>query len=306
MPQFTDPEIYRDILDELQIGVSVLDLQKRIMFWSDGAEEIAGSARIDVLGRSCTENILLHCDQSSCEACVENCPLHSALREAKPVQSMGSIHHKGGYWIPVRIWAIPLRDSYGSMIGIIQTFESDFAVTDPNPNDRSMKERGCLDYVTELPNETMMRSHLRESLVTFAELLIPLGLLCLEIKELGKFRARYGQEAAMTALKMLARTLRNSVWPTDFVGRWSGDRFLAILSGCDEEALKAVSDRIKKIAAKLTIRWWGEELSVVVLMSSASAIVGDNVESLLERLQQGFSQTGGHPPERGAAAAQSR
>jgi len=50
MPHFEDPEIYRDILDGLQIGVSVLDLHKKIVFWSDGAEQITGYARIDVLG----------------------------------------------------------------------------------------------------------------------------------------------------------------------------------------------------------------------------------------------------------------
>jgi len=38
----------------------VLDLQKKIVFWSEGAEKITGYARIDVLGHSCAENILLH------------------------------------------------------------------------------------------------------------------------------------------------------------------------------------------------------------------------------------------------------
>jgi hypothetical protein len=33
MPSFQDPEICRDILNCLQIGVSVLDLQEKIVFW---------------------------------------------------------------------------------------------------------------------------------------------------------------------------------------------------------------------------------------------------------------------------------
>lgn len=32
MPPFPDPETYRDILNGLQIGVSVIDLQKKIVF----------------------------------------------------------------------------------------------------------------------------------------------------------------------------------------------------------------------------------------------------------------------------------
>jgi diguanylate cyclase (GGDEF)-like protein/PAS domain S-box-containing protein len=304
MPHFKDPEIYRDILDSLQIGVSVLDLEKRIIFWSDGAEKITGYARIDVLGHPCTDNILLHCNQNSCETCVEDCPLVAVLHDARPVESMGSIHHKSGYWTPVHSWAIPLRDEHGSIIAIIQTFESEFAVNGPDPNDRSMKDRGCLDYITELPNQTMMQSHLRESLATFADLQIPLAVVCLEIKELGKFRARYGQVAATSILRVLARTLRTSVWPTDFVGRWSGDRFLVILSGCDEAALKTIGARMLKITARLTIQWWGEELSVAVLIGSTNALPGDNLELLLQRVEEGIHQSGSAHPERWAATGQ--
>ena len=86
-----------------------------------------------------------------------------------------------------------------------------------------MKERGCLDDVTGLPNQAMMQSHLREMLGTFAELHIPFGIVCVEVFELDQFRARYGQEAATSMLRVLARTLRNAVWPADFVGRWSED-----------------------------------------------------------------------------------
>ena len=63
MSSFQDPETYRYILDKLQIGVSVLDLEKKIVFWSDGAEQITGYSRIDVVGHSCTENIFVRCNE---------------------------------------------------------------------------------------------------------------------------------------------------------------------------------------------------------------------------------------------------
>jgi diguanylate cyclase (GGDEF)-like protein/PAS domain S-box-containing protein len=303
MPNFIDPDIYRDILDELQIGVSVLDLERRIVFWSDGAESITGYLRIDVLGHSCTENILPHCNQNTCEMCAEDCSLSQALRNARPLESIGSIHHKAGHWMPVHSWAIPLRDKRGLIIGIIQTFESEFSVNGPDPNDRSMKERGCLDHATELPNHAMMQSHLREALAIFAELEIPLGVLCLEVEALDLFRAKYGPEAAASVLRALARTLRHSVWPADFVGRWSGDRFLLILSGCDDDAQQVVLARLLKIATKVTIQWWGVELSVAVLTGSANALPGDGVESLLHRIEYSLAKARGAAVERKAAAA---
>jgi diguanylate cyclase (GGDEF)-like protein len=216
---------------------------------------------------------------------------------------MSSIHHRSGYWTPVHIWAIPLRDKHGSIIGIIQTFQNEFAVQGPSPNDRSMKERGCLDYATELPNHAMMQSHLREMLGTFTELHIPFGVLCVEVPELRQFSARYGQEATASILRVLARTLRNTIWPTDFVGRWSEDRFLVILAGCDDAALQAVCQRILKMTLRATIEWWGEELSVAVLVGSTEALPGDDVDSLLRRAQESLQQNRGGAS--GAAAGTS-
>ncbi len=302
MSAFQDPETYCAILNGLQIGVSVLDLGKKIVFWSDGAEQITGYARIDVLGHSCADNIFLHCDEISCETCSEKCSIAAALHDAKPVETVGLIHHKSGHRTPVRTWSVPLRDKHGSIIGVIQTFEEQFAGAGPDLIDRSLEERGCLDDTTGLPNQATMQSHLREKLEMFAELQIPFGIVCVQAHELGQFRARYGQEASKSIVHVLARTLRNTVWPTDLVGRWSEDRFLVILSGCGEAALQAISERMLKMIASATIQWWGEELSVAVSIGRTEAEAGDTVASILQRAQPGTGVKHAALPVRGAAA----
>jgi diguanylate cyclase (GGDEF)-like protein/PAS domain S-box-containing protein len=289
MPAFQDPEIYREILDHLQIGVCVLDLQRKIVFWSAGAERISGYSRIDVLGHSCIDSILLHCNQMSCEMCVEQCPIRAALHDGRPVEGNGFVHHRSGYRPPVRSWTIPLRDENGSIMGVIQTFEDEFAVTGPNPNEESMRERGCVDDLTGLPNQAMMQSHLREALGTFAELHIPFGILCLETGELPKFRGRYSHEAGSFMLRALGRTLRHTVWPTDFVGRWSEEQFLVILAGCRDRELQAVAERVVRMMASATIKWWGQELSIAMKAGIAAAREGDNVESMLQRATEGLT-----------------
>src|SRR5258706_15938110 len=109
----------------------------------------------------------------------------------------------------------------------------------------------------------------------------------MEAHELTHFRARYGQEAASSMLLILARTLRNTVWPTDFVGRWSEGRFLVILVGCGDAAMQTISDRMLKLMASATIDWWGKELSVAVSIGRTRALAGGTVGTLVER---------GHPP----------
>jgi|ERR1700688_386845 len=301
MPAFQDPDIYRTILDGLQLGVSVLDLQSKIVFWSDGAEQITGYTRIDVLGHPCTDNILPHCNQSSCEMCLEKCPIHTILHNAKPVEAVSFIHHKSGHHAPVHAWAIPLRDKHGSIVGVIQTFEGEVAVNGPDPNDQVMRQRGWLDDASGLPNLAMTQSHLRETLGSFSDLQIPFGVICVEVHELVPLRARYGQEAATSMLQLLARTLRNTIWPTDFLGRWSEGRFLVILSGCGDDALQVVLARMRRMTSNVTIVWWGEQLTVKVSIGSASAVAGDGVESLMQRVQHGLA--GSDAPESAALAA---
>jgi PAS domain S-box-containing protein len=302
MPAFRDPDTYRDILDSLQIGVSVLDLQRKIVFWSNGAEHTTGYARIDVLGHSCTENLLLHCNQDTCEMCNEKCPIAAALHDAKPVEAVIFIRHKSGHRTQVHTWAIPLRDKHGSIIGIIQTFEGEFAIAGSDLNDRNMRERGCLDDTTGLPSQAVMQAHLQEALGMFTQLQIPFGVVCVEVPELAQFRTRNGQVACRSILQVLSRTLRNTVWPTDFVGSWSENGFLTILSGCPEDALQTISARILKIVASATILWWGEELSVTVLIGCSGARTGDTVESILDRARPALGGNEVALPGRAVAA----
>jgi len=285
MPFFQDPEIYRDILDSLQIGISVLDTERKIIFWSDGAAKITGYARIDVLGHSCRENILLHCDQRRCEMCVDRCPIQATLSDGKPVEITGFIHHRAGHREPVHTWAIPLRNSHGSIIGVIQTFELLFAVPGPDPGEQSLRARGCLDELTGLPNQAVMHAHLREVLGTFNDLHIPFSIVFLYAHDLARFRGHFGYLAGNAMLKVLARTIKNTVWPTDFVGRWGEDQFVLILPGCDANALGTSCERIIRITASATIEWWGQELSTALSLGPVHAQEGDSVESIIERAQ---------------------
>jgi diguanylate cyclase (GGDEF)-like protein len=303
MPLIQDPDTFRDILDALPIGISVLDLNRRIIFWSDGSERITGYSRIDVLGHLCTDNILLHCNKVSCAMCTQDCPLSTALHDAVPSEAVNFIHHKAGYRTQVHSWVIPLRDKHGLVIGAIQTFEGESAVPNADANDRSMKEHGWLDDVTGLPNQAIMQSHLQESLGTFNTLHVPFGIVYVQIKDLSQFRSKYGHGAARSLLQVLARTLRNTVYATDAVGAWNEDQFLAILSGCSEEATHAISGRISSMLSSVSIKWWGEDLSVGVSVGCTQVLPGDAVELILHRAHKTLQANQPTLPARAAAAA---
>lgn len=288
MAAFDDLEVYRGILESLPSGLCVVDVEKRIVLWSDGAERITGRLRHEVIGHHCIGEALLHCDQPGCEFCGEECPLARAIKTAQPTEAIGFLQHKAGHEIAVRVRAVPVHSAHGSIVGGVETFEEQASV---QPEDRGadLNVPGCRDEATGLASRIMMQSHLRETLGTFAEVQVPFGVLLVRLEGFDRFRAGFGPEAAALLLRAIAHTLEGALWKSDFVGRWSDDQFLLILNGCREEALHSVRERLRRMLANDAIEWWGERRSLPVSIGLANAAAGDAVEGLLERAQRSLA-----------------
>jgi diguanylate cyclase (GGDEF)-like protein/PAS domain S-box-containing protein len=285
-PFLHDSEICRSILESLPAGLCLVDLEKRIVLWSDGAERITGRLRHEVIGHSCISEALLHCDQPGCEFCHEDCPIARAIKTSRSTEAEGFLHHKTGYEIPVRVRAVPVHNQHGSIIGAVETFEELQPAATTSGREYRATLAACTDDVTSVASHARMRSHLRETLTTFVEFQVPFGVLGIRLEGLQHFRASLGPEAASSILRVVARTLEGALWRTDFVGRWADDQFLVILNGCREEVLPPVRERVRHLLSGDGIEWWGERRSLPVSIGNASARVDDSVESLIERLQK--------------------
>jgi diguanylate cyclase (GGDEF)-like protein/PAS domain S-box-containing protein len=286
MSLFDDSEICRGILESLPSGVCVVDGEKKIVFWSDGAERITGHLRHEVTGHSCISEALLHCDQAGCEFCHEDCPAASAMKLSHSVETVGFLHHKNGYEVPVRIRAVPVHNQHGSIIGAVETFEELQHATHPNARDRSSELPGSVDEVTGVASQVLMQSHLRRALATFVEHQVPFAVLALRLEGLAHFRASLGPEAGSSLLRVIARSLENTLWTTDVVGRWTDVQFLVILNGCDAAALSTVRERMRGVLAGDAIEWWGERRTLPVTMGEAAVQAGDDAALIMGRAQK--------------------
>jgi len=286
MFSLSEPEICRNILESLPTGMCVIDMRKKIVFWSDGAERITGHLRHEVIGHSCVGEALLHCDQPGCEFCSEDCPLARAIKTSHAAEATGFLHHKAGHEIPVCIRAVPIHNERGSIIGAVETFENLQAAPSPDDRDAARQIPDLTDAVTGVASRAMTLSHLRQTMTTYTKVQVPFAVFFFRVEGLTHFRASLGLEAASSLLRVVARTLESSLWITDFVGRWSDDQFLVILGGCREQALGSVRERVRRSLAGESIEWWGERRSLPVSIGQAIAQPEDSVEMVLERAQK--------------------
>ncbi len=120
-----DPGSHARILNALPEGIYVTDLERRILFWSKGAEAITGWNTAEIVGRSCFDRILAHEDLDGNALCGEDsCPLHRAITHAEPstLPVLVFARAKNGRRIPVEVSVAPIYGNDGAVIGGIESF----------------------------------------------------------------------------------------------------------------------------------------------------------------------------------------
>jgi GGDEF domain-containing protein len=225
----------------------VVDLQKKIAFWSDGRERnhrepSPRGGRPALCG---TNSFTMRSQQPMRSPVARN--VRSGLR-SRARNSAGSraICITNEARIPVHIWAVPARDEHGIVVGGQQSFEDRHRHEKAEPREEGAKDSGYTDEITGIDSRTIMRSHLLETLRSCRYLS---AFLHLRLKGFEVFRVNSGAEAVTCMLRMVAPVLELAVWRTDHVGRWADDQVLVILNGSSGHSLRAVGDPIGRMLA---------------------------------------------------------
>jgi diguanylate cyclase (GGDEF)-like protein/PAS domain S-box-containing protein len=283
MPELDDPEIYQTVLDNLQTGVYIVDRNRRIRFWNEGAEQITGYLRQDVVGRFLRDHLLTTGDNVKDLDSDPEDPINLVFRDGKPSILDVSILHKDGYRVPIVLRTMPIRNSRGAVVGAAESFEKNRSASDWTRRQSGFADFGCLDAVTGVAAQSFMETHLRENLITFAEHHIPFGILLVQIDHMDQFRASRGPGVVSTILRVIAQSIENCVRPTDLVGCWGENQFIAILLECKESEVALVGERVRKMIGRSEIEWWGDKFSVTSPVGGAGCRAGDNTEALIAR-----------------------
>jgi diguanylate cyclase (GGDEF)-like protein/PAS domain S-box-containing protein len=282
MPELNDPEIYQAVLDKLQTGVYIVDRNRRIRFWNEGAEQITGYLRQDVVGRFLRDHLLTQDAVKDVDSEPDD-PINLVFRDGKPSTMDVSILHKDGYRVPIVLRTNPIRNSHGAVVGAAESFEKNRSASDWTRRQAGFADFGCLDAMTGVAAQSFMETQLQENLTIFADHNIPFGILLVQIDHMDQFRASRGPGVVSTILRVIAQSVENCLRPTDLVGCWGANQFIAILLECSESEVAHVGERVRKMIGQAEIEWWGDRFSVTSPVGGAGCRAGDNAELLIAR-----------------------
>lgn len=291
MSAFDDPGIYRLVLESLQTGVYLVDREHRIVFWNEGAEKITGYMRHEVVGHFCRDNLLKSDKDPKTILCDTSDTLQSALRDGKPAIADLPLLHKSGHRIFVRLRVVPIRNSNGAIIGAAESFEVNPSASDWDRRQTKLAGYGCIDQVSGVLSHSMIQSHLRETLTTFSEHKVPFSILCIAADNLEQFRKANGLGIVAPILRVVAQTLENSLRPTDFLGRYGENEFLAILNECTFSEVTLVGERLRRMVAASHVQWWGSLMNLTASFGAASWLPGDDMDSIVRRAEDSMRRS---------------
>lgn len=278
-----DSEFYKSLLDSLYDGVYFLDRERRIVYWNSGAERITGYSAGEVVGRRCSDNILMHADRSGKTLCNGFCPAARAMDEGGPNEAEVFLHHRDGHRVPVVVRISPIRDENGTVIGAVEVFSDNSEKLASQSLIEDLQEKAFQDTLTGLPNRRFLEKFICTRLDEMSRYGWPFGLVFLDIDRFKLINDSYGHDMGDEVLRMVARTLTHCSRSFDTVGRWGGEEFVVVVVNVDYDNLKHISERYRLMIESSDLTLGQDSVKVTVSLGGTLARADDSLLSVIKR-----------------------
>ncbi len=249
-----DPDIYRDLVEALPLGIYIVGLDRRIHFWNKAAEHITGYLAHEVIGRSCGADVLVHCGADGSPVCsTGECLMTSALRVRQPREALLFARHKDGHRFPVVVHSLPLCTEEGKVHAVAEMFQQPggspairFHAAGSDPNDG-------LNIPSLSATEAYLQSRLQSSETT--------AIYILELEGIQDLARQRGREMVNAAMRALVHTAGDLLPMPHFLGRWRDERFLIVVPNATEHVFEELLAQLRGIGNSLTVLWWGDRVA---------------------------------------------
>lgn len=272
-----NPKLFRHLVEDLPMGIFIVDGERRICFWNHGAEQITGYMSHEVVGHI-LDDVVHACDEQCNRLSTGERPVAATLAEREPQQCTAFYLHKKGHRVAVKIRTRPILE-YGNTIGGVSVLFEEASGYRKESSGPPMY--GCLDATTGIPARRLTRAVIYECMAGMEESHAGFGLLRIRILRLEEFRARHGPQSAVPFLRAAAHTLRNSMDAENFLGCWAENEFVVVLPSASPLTVARTAETLSHLLSQSEVSWWGDRFLVQAEVTYTVATPGKDLGSLL-------------------------
>ena len=279
-----------DLLNDLHEGVYFVDKDRGITFWNESASRITGYTAEEMIGRFCYDNLLNHVDEQGTQLCLGGCPLHLSLQDGAPRNAQVFLHHKNGQRLRVDVRVRPLFIG-DEIVGAAEIFSNSHLGERADLSVQDLERLALFDSLTQLPNRRYIDTFLENQIRDFHSLGIPFGVMMLDLDFFKRINDAHGHSAGDAVLKMVAGTFQSAMRKNDFVGRWGGEEFVAVLRGVTHLELRMIAEKVCRVVAQASLSRGAECLRVTVSIGAAMVSETDNAYTLIQRADRALYES---------------
>jgi len=149
-----------------------------------------------------------------------------------------------------------------------------------------LERLALFDQLTQLPNRRYIDTFLDNQIRDFQSLGIPFGVMMLDLDFFKRINDVYGHSTGDEMLKMVAGTFQSAMRKNDFIGRWGGEEFVAILRGVTHLELRTIAEKICRLVEQSGLKREGDYLRVTISIGATMVLPTDNSVTVVERADQ--------------------
>lgn len=278
-----DKFCYKDILLTLPDALYAVSKKREILFWNEEAEKITGYKATEVIGKSCSTNMLCHVDSDGRELCAKGCPLESTIKTGEIAGATVFLHHKSGHRVPVSLKTFPLRDFEKNIMGAVEVFSLFTAQDGCSIELEKMRQKASIDRLTGVYNRSYGEATLDNVAFQSKNSDSSYGVLFIDIDHFKYVNDTWGHSAGDQVLKMVANSISSGLRSVDTISRWGGEEFIVVLPNVSKQKLFSIGERLRMLVEKSWLEYDGTTIKVTASLGGTIASGMEVVESVLKR-----------------------
>jgi diguanylate cyclase (GGDEF)-like protein/PAS domain S-box-containing protein len=278
---------FTSFMSNLFEGVYIVDTNRKITFWNDGAEIITGYSKEEVVHSHCFNNILNHVDQEGNQLCLKGCPLLYTIQSGEVQQANVFLSHKDGHRVPVSVRTQPIYAPDGTIVGAIEAFTNNQYRKNLHQENQRLQELLITDELTGISNRRYVDFQLAQLQKESDEFGFHFGVLFIDIDHFKNVNDIYGHDIGDEVLKMVTRTIQSNVRKDDIFGRWGGEEFVMLCRNITTKGLGKIAEKIR-VLVKHTILNIDSQTTLSVTISVGGSIYqhNENLTDVVKRADQ--------------------
>jgi len=279
-------DFFKKILDSLYDSVYFCDAERKISYWNKAAEKLTGYTAQEIVGTHCWDRKLVHTNIKGESLCGgDTCPAVKAMKERRLVEEEIYLKHKDGHRIPVLTRISPIFDDNGAVTGAVEIFSDNSTKMSAFMQIEKLEKLAFIDELTGIGNRRYSEIKIGAKLAEIERYswARDFGLLFMDIDKFKDVNDIYGHEAGDSVLKMVAKTLAANLRTEDFVGRWGGEEFVAVISDADNKTLYAIAEKIRSLVSQSSLNITDKAVAVTVSIGATVAKRGETVDVIVKR-----------------------